>query len=302
MVLGLSLVLKWYFKKRRNERGLFYFDSAVCCGWAVVRPSAWSGHLFKHFTANGVVYARRLGLLLGHSRKWNVIIAQIRLDANFSQLNTCDTEILLFLPGGWGGALHEDTCVRQNWSGWQEKSGRAGGDAYSGKLGAGCWREKIFEFSFCLFCLCVCWIVRKVSWCKYLLSRERAASVGALRLSSTVAFCRRGGTHRPLALCSCFSFYIGKKVSVTAQRRFIVLLSIWLRSPVFYFMLFLVIILFASHWEFLSSGWTWRCRSHNGKSQLFFLFFFLGKTKTRLCWVGSQRSTKVHQFNTESWL
>lgn len=145
----------------------------------------------------------------------NHIIAQIRGCANFPSLSRYDTGILLF----WmGGGAPEDTCVRQNWRGWQERSGRAEGDAYSGKLGAGCWREEILELPFCLFYLRVSDSEDRSQLQTFTFTQPRSFCRSAAPERNRT-LCHRGGPRRTGAPLACFSFYDAKKVDSASPHR-----------------------------------------------------------------------------------
>lgn len=125
--------------------------------------------------------------------------AQIRGYANFPSLSSYDTGILLF--GGVGVA--EDTCVRQNWRGWEERSGRAEGDASSGKLGAGSWRGEILEFSSLSLLSSVCRTVRtEVSWRKHSTLTQPRSLCGSAAQERNRRFCAttEGGRRRSARL------------------------------------------------------------------------------------------------------
>lgn len=181
---------------------LWQCTTKVCCGWAVVRPSAWSGHPFKTFYSEQGCLCPEVRSLTGSfkEKKYHNCANQ-----SWRQLSTTTEILICYGRGVGGGAARRHLCASE-----LERVTREEGTcrrSWERDVGV----RRFFSFPFVFF-FCVCWTVRKFSWYKYLLLRERAASVGALLLSSTSAFCCRGGTHRPLALCSpAFPFTMAKK-------------------------------------------------------------------------------------------
>lgn len=86
--------------------------------------------------------------------KRNIIIAQIRIDANFAQLNTCDTEILPFFF--WGGTeTKTPVCVRIG------GGVNRGTDVREETRIAESWEwdvsvRRFLSFPFVFFLICVC--------------------------------------------------------------------------------------------------------------------------------------------------